>query len=150
MRLILSSLFPTWHTIPEASIPLDLSSWTVLSMFSFFLLETMTLQPYSPRRSTTALPIPVEEAVTIATLFLIKDIDVNYYIFAKMQGIYPKSLPLFWVRPVKTKVFPLDCSYLFFSLFFRNKNRICRTIWRYFHAISCCRKGIQVSVHKNI
>jgi hypothetical protein len=44
-------------------------------MWDFFLLETTTLHPYSPSLVTMALPIPVDDAVTTATLPFI-DIDI--------------------------------------------------------------------------
>ena len=67
MRLVLCYLLHTWQTIPCASYPLSVSSLTVWSMFLRSLLEIMTLTPSLAKASAIPLPIPVEDAVIIAT-----------------------------------------------------------------------------------
>ena len=68
MRLSLSSFLPTWQTTPIADPPAELISLTVWSMFYFLRLEMTTWQPSADRRWAMALPMPVEEAVMMATL----------------------------------------------------------------------------------
>lgn len=60
-------------------------------MFFLFRLETTTLHPAYPSSVTMALPIPVEEAVTTATLPLSDDMIIKQIvgiIFHSQYNVY--------------------------------------------------------------
>jgi hypothetical protein len=69
INFFLSYSFPAWHTNPRAFPPYSLISFTALSTFSWLLELIMTVAPSKASLFDISNPIPVDDAVTIATLF---------------------------------------------------------------------------------